>query len=155
MDIPKGMVREGVRVEYALPIWSNELVLVGRADVVEFGADNIPYPVEHKVGKRRAQHADEVQLCGQVLCLEEMFGESIPEGALYYQRSRRRRKVVITSTLRKETQRVIEEVRTLLQQGTLPPPAADERCHHCSLMDICMPFADRWIQEERDDPDDS
>lgn len=155
VDIPHGMLREGVRVEYALPVWSDELVLVGRADVVEFEADNIPYPVERKAGKRRAQHADEVQLCGQVFCLEEMFETSIPEGALYYHRSRRRRKVMITSTLREETKRVIEEVRTLLQQKTLPPPVADARCQHCSLMDICMPFADRWIYEERDDPDAS
>jgi CRISPR-associated protein Cas4 len=155
VDIPVGMVRDGVRVEYALPLWSDELGLVGRADVVEFGESGIPYPVEHKVGKRRAQHADEVQLCGQVFCLEEMFETSISEGALYYARSRRRRVVPITSALRAETQRVIQEVRTLLQQGTLPPPVADERCRHCSLMDICIPFADRWIQEERDDPDDS
>lgn len=155
VDLPQGMVRDGVRVEYALPLWSDELGLVGRADVVEFGENGFPYPVEHKVGKRRAQHADEVQLCGQVFCLEEMFETSISEGALYYARSRRRRIVPITSALRAETQLVIEKVRLLLQQRTLPPPAADERCRHCSLMDMCMPFADRWIQEEKDDPDDS
>lgn len=155
VDIPVGMVRDGVRIEYALPLWNDKLGLVGRADVVEFAENGIPYPVEHKVGKRRAQHADEVQLCGQVFCLEEMFETSISEGALYYARSRRRRVVPITSALRAETQRVIEEVRTRLQQGTLPPPVSDERCQHCSLIDICLPFADRWIQEERDDSDDS
>jgi len=155
VDLPQGMLRDGVRVEYALPLWSDKIGLVGRADVVEFGENGIPYPVEHKVGKRRAQHADEVQLCGQVFCLEEMFETSIPEGALYYARSRRRRIVPIAAALRAETQLVIEKVRLLLQQGSLPPPVADERCRHCSLVDICLPFADRWIQEEKDDPDDS
>ncbi len=155
VDLPQGMLRDGVRVEYALPLWSDKIGLVGRADVVEFGENGIPYPVEHKVGKRRAQHADEVQLCGQVFCLEEMFETSIPEGALYYTRSRRRRIVPITSALRAETQLVIEKVRLLLQQSSLPPPVADERCRHCSLVDICLPLADRWIQEEKDDPDDS
>jgi len=155
VDIPQGMVRDGVRVEYALPLWSDQLGIVGRADVVEFGTDDVPYPVEHKVGQRRAQHADDIQLCGQVFCLEEMFATSIPEGAVYYARSRRRRVVPITPALRAETEQVIEEVRTLLQQGRLPPPVADERCRYCSLIDTCLPFADGWIQEERDDPDDS
>ena len=150
VDLPQGMVRDGVRVEYALPLWSDKLGLVGRADVVEFGENGIPYPVEHKVGKRRAQHADEIQLCGQVFCLEEMFETSISEGALYYARSRRRRVVPITSALRADTQRVIEEVHTLLQQRTLPPPVYDERCRYCSLIDICMPAANQWIKETDD-----
>jgi CRISPR-associated exonuclease Cas4 len=150
VDLPQGMVRDGVRVEYALPLWSDKLGLIGRADVVEFGSDGIPYPVEHKVGKRRAQHADEIQLCGQVFCLEEMLQASIPEGALYYERSRRRRKVAITSTLREETKGVIEEVRTLLQQRTLPLPIDDARCRYCSLIDICMPAANQWIKETDD-----
>jgi len=150
VDIPQGAVREGVRVEYALPLWSDELGLVGRADVVEFGTDGIPYPVEHKVGKRRAQHADEIQLCGQVLCLEEMFQTVISEGALYYARSRRRRVVPITSALRAETLQVIEEVRLLLQRAQLPPPVDDARCRYCSLIDICMPAANQWIKETDD-----
>jgi len=152
VDIPHGMVRDGVRVEYALPLWSDKLGLVGRADVVEFDENGIPYPVEHKVGKRRAQHADEIQLCGQVFCLEEMFQTNIPEGALYYARSRRRRVVPITSVLRAGTLQVIEQVRALLQQAKLPPPVDDERCRHCSLVDICVPTANHWI-EETDDSD--
>ncbi|MGY4706961.1 CRISPR-associated protein Cas4 [Candidatus Bipolaricaulota sp. J31] len=83
VEIPEGIVREGVRVEYALPLWSQRLGLVGRADVVEF-PDGVPYPVEHKVGPRRARHADEVQLCAQALCLEEMLGVRVPKGALFY-----------------------------------------------------------------------
>ena len=155
VDIPQGMLRDGVRVEYALPLWSDELGLIGRADVVEFGTDDVPYPVEHKVGQRRAQHADDIQLCGQVFCLEEMFQADINEGAVYYARSRRRRVVPITPALRAEALRVIEQVRMLLQQARLPPPVADERCRYCSLIDTCLPFADGWIQEERDDSDDS
>jgi len=155
VDIPQGMLRDGVRVEYALPLWSDELGLIGRADVVEFGTDDVPYPVEHKVGQRRAQHADDIQLCGQVFCLEEMFATSISEGAVYYARSRRRRVVPITPALRAEALRVIEQVCMLLQQARLPPPVADERCRYCSLIDTCLPFADGWIQEERDDSDDS
>ena len=153
VDIPQGMLRDEVRVECALPLWNDELGLVGRADVVEFGENGIPYPVEHKVGKRRAQRADEVQLCGQVFCLEEMFQTTIPEGALYYARSRRRRVVPITSALRAETLQVIKQVRALLQRAELPPPVDDERCRYCSLTDICMPTANQLFKERNDSDD--
>jgi CRISPR-associated exonuclease Cas4 len=138
VDVPEGMVREGVWVEYALPIWSERLGVVGRADVVEF-AGGLPYPVEHKVGSRWAKRADQVQLCAQGICLEEMFGVPVPAGALFYKASRRRLEVPFTPELRAEVERVVSEVRRLLGQDQLPPPVADARCPNCSLIDICMP----------------
>ena len=49
----------------------------GRADVVEFrGRPPRPVPVEYKRGKPKAHRADEVQLCAQAICLEEMFGHA-------------------------------------------------------------------------------
>lgn len=138
VDIPEGMVREGVRVEQALPLWSERLGLVGRADVVEF-VNGVPYPVEHKVGSRWAKRADEIQLCAQALCLEEMFGMPVPEGAMFYKASRKRREVAFTLELRAETLSVVRAVRLLLRQHQLPPPVADARCPNCSLIDTCMP----------------
>jgi len=139
LELPKGITRAGVRVEYALSLWSTRLGLVGRADVVEF-VQGVPYPVEHKVGPKRARHADEIQLCAQALCLEEMLGVEVPEGALFYRASRRRRKVVFTPVLRTEVERVVHEVRELLRRRKLPPPVADARCRSCSLVDSCLPF---------------
>ncbi|GEM83377.1 CRISPR-associated protein Cas4 [Meiothermus hypogaeus] len=142
VDIPEGLLREGVWVERALPIWSERLGLVGRADVVEF-VDGRPYPVEYKVGKRwpreLARKAAEVQLCAQALCLEEMFSASVPEGALFSKASQRRRPVRFTPELRAATLATISALRKLLRQDCLPPPAADERCKHCSLISVCMP----------------
>jgi CRISPR-associated exonuclease Cas4 len=143
VDIPQGMVREGVRVERALPIWCRRLGLVGRADVVEFEADGMPYPVEHKIGRKKVSLADEVQLCGQALCLEEMFGIPIPCGALFYRASMRRREVVFTSQLRMEVERIASEVRALIRDRRLSEPLADERCPDCSLIDTCTPFVPR------------
>ena len=57
----------------SIPLWSERYGLRGKADVVELRADG-PYPVEHKVGRRRGIHAD-LQLCAQALCLEEMLGQ--------------------------------------------------------------------------------
>ncbi len=88
VDDPGFEVRDGLRIERALPLFSDTLGLVGKADVVEFLPDGTPYPVEYKHGSRnkRADIAacDDVQLAAQALCLEEMFGTPVPEGALYY-----------------------------------------------------------------------
>jgi CRISPR-associated exonuclease Cas4 len=138
VDIPEGMVREGIHIERALPLWSERLGLVGQADVVEF-VDGVPYPVEHKVGSRWAKKADEVQLCAQGLCLEEMFQVPVTEGALFYKASRRRREVAFSPELRAEVLAVVSAVRLLLRQTRLPPPVADARCPNCSLIDACMP----------------
>jgi len=44
----------------------------------------LPYPIEYKRGKPKPHRADEVQLCAEAVCLEEMSGISVPEGALFY-----------------------------------------------------------------------
>lgn len=129
----------GVRVERALPLYSNTLGLTGVADVVEFLADGTPYPVEYKAGARKARIADEVQLCAQAMCLEEMLRVSVPEGSIYYDRSRRRRVVVFTDELRARVAYASHEVKKLLDSEELPPPVADERCESCSLLETCMP----------------
>lgn len=152
VDLPHDYTAEGVRVELAVPLWSERLGLIGRADVVEFLPDGTPYPVEYKAGPRRARRADEVQLCAQALCLEEMLGRPVLRGALYHHGSRRRREVRFTPELRSQVERVVLDVRRLLQIGSMPPPAADERCRDCSLVDACMPFALRnlpdWLERE-------
>ncbi|MEM1042772.1 MAG: CRISPR-associated protein Cas4 [Bacteroidota bacterium] len=144
VDTPKGMTRDGLRTEHALPLFSDALGLAGRADAVEFEADGTPFPVEHKVGSRKkgglARRADEVQLCAQALCLEEMFERDVPAGALYYRKSRRRHEVAFSSALRVETQEVIRKTRGLLRVRRLPPPVADARCPRCSLIETCMPY---------------
>ncbi|MGE3972502.1 MAG: hypothetical protein AB7E78_14240 [Porticoccaceae bacterium] len=38
----------GAWVEYALPVWSDRIGLIGRCDAVEFWPDGIVYPAEYK-----------------------------------------------------------------------------------------------------------
>src|SRR6266567_8319359 len=83
---------EDMRIERAVPLWSRRLGLVGRADVVEFHGE-APFPVEYKVGPRRKWGHDDLQLCAQALCLEEMTGQEVRHGAIYYHGSRRRKEV--------------------------------------------------------------
>lgn len=143
VDEPGVEVRAGLRVERALPVWSERLGLIGKADIVEFEPDGSPFPVEYKHGtKRKAQHiaaCDDLQLAAQAVCLEEMTGRAVPEGALFYASSKRRRIVPITRVLREEVERAVAGVRTLLGDAQLPAPVNDERCKACSLIDICQP----------------
>jgi CRISPR-associated exonuclease Cas4 len=146
VDQPGVEVRKGLRVERALPIWHDEIGLVGKADVVEFEPDGTPYPVEYKHGSRHKAAAiaacDDVQLAAQAMCLESMTSRGVPEGALYYASSRRRRIVAITPELRARVIENARAVRAMLTDGRLPPPTADtRRCQGCSLRDRCQPDA--------------
>ena len=139
VDIPEDDQIADIRVERALPLWSHQLGIRGIADVVEFGSDGIPYPVEYKSGTKKVRLADNIQLCAQALCLEEMLDCSIPTGAIYHAASKRRREVSIDAKLRSQTQAIIIAIRELFLTQQLPPPVNDERCADCSLIDACMP----------------
>lgn len=151
VDEPTSERRSTLTIERALPIFEDELGLVGRADVVEFhhdlaGALIRVVPVEYKHGKRHRAIHDDVQLCAQALCLEWMFGVQIDEGEIFHVSSKKRREVALDDVLRRHTRRVIAETRDLLSQRELPAPVADKRCAKCSLKDSCMPFV---IQRQR------
>lgn len=146
VDDPGFEFRRGLRVERALPVWSDALGLIGKADVVEFEPDGTPYPVEYKHGSRHkaAEIAacDDVQLAAQALCLQEMTGRTVAEGALYYAGSRRRRVVTIDKALCQQVQQARHGVAAMLASGVLPPPTTDtRRCKACSLRDRCQPQA--------------
>ena len=140
--------RDGVKTLRSLPLVSREHGLAGVADVVEILADGTPRPVEYKSSKAPKTHklgkfAEEVQLCAQALCLEEMFDATIPGGFIYHAGSHKRREVPFTPDLRAAVLAARDGVRDLLRDRVLPPPAADDRCRLCSLFDECEPFAPR------------
>ncbi len=146
VDKPGVEVRAGLRIERALPLWSDVLGLIGKADVVEFEPDGTPYPVEYKHGSRHKAAdiaaCDDVQLAAQAMCLEEMTARPVVEGALYYASSKRRRVVPITDALRAQVRDIGEAIRAMLASGSLPPPTQDtRRCKGCSLHDRCQPEA--------------
>lgn len=139
-DTLRHEVKEGVRVEYALPVWSDRLRLSGRCDVVEFHSDGSLYPVEYKHGKRRRWFNDDLQLTAQALCLEEMFGRPVVKGAIFHQGSKRRREVIFDAILREAVAKAACAVHNLLSCEKRPPPVEDtRRCPECSLRDICQP----------------
>jgi CRISPR-associated exonuclease Cas4 len=154
VDQPGMELRKGLRVARALPLWHDTLGLIGKADVVEFEPDGMPYPVEYKHGTRHKAAAiaacDDVQLAAQAMCLEQMTGHVVAEGALFYASSKRRRVVHISAHLREQVMAIAEAVRAMLTSGVLPPPTADtQRCKGCSLRERCQPEAMGRLRDRR------
>ena len=138
--------RSGVTIERSVALRSLRLGVSGIADVVEIHDGNRPFPIEYKRGRPEAHRADEVQLCAQAMCLEEMLDRPVPEGALFYGRSRRRKAVVFDAELRALTERVAADTRSLLAAGDTPPPEFEARkCNACSLKEVCQPHWPRHI----------
>ena len=122
---------------------SDRLRLVGKADVVEFhpqlSRPEVPFPVEYKRGKRKKWDNDDVQLCAQALCLEEMLGVAVSHGAIFHIKTKRRREVAFTSALRGKTEAAARRLHELIASGITPPPVLKPQCQGCSLVEICLP----------------
>ena len=141
VDEPGYELKAGVRVERALPLWSDRLGLIGKADLVEFHPDGTIFPVEFKHGRKRQKVHDDLQLAAQAMCLEDRLGRPVPKGAIFHASSHRRREVAITPALRQLVIETAGAIRAMLTSGELPPPVNDARCKECSLKDICQPEA--------------
>jgi CRISPR-associated exonuclease Cas4 len=142
-DEPGRRKVRGIRRVNALPLASRRLGIAGVADLVEFhcvGDAEVPFPIEIKRGKSKVHRADEVQLCAQALCLEEMTGVAVPDGALFYAETKRRLPVVFDAELRDLTEATIAELRDIFGTLRTPPPTLHKaRCKSCSLLDLCRP----------------
>ena len=135
--------RPGIVVVRAAMLRSTRLGLKGIADAVEFtrGADERwqAYPVEYKRGARQRRAHDDVQLCAQAMCLEEMTGMTVPEGAIFHAKSQRRRVVALDPALRTLTEETAARLRAMVRAREVPPPVNDARCEECSLREACRP----------------
>lgn len=134
----------GLRRVMTLPLACKRLNIVGVADVVEFhprgDGVEVPYPIEYKRGKPKLHRADEVQLCAQALCLEEMTGVAVPEGALFYAETKRRLVVPFDAELRSLTEEAAQAFGEVFASARTPPPTVHKkRCKACSLKYLCRP----------------
>ena len=149
--------REGILILRDLPVCSHTLGLSGKCDVVEFhqaeqgiplhGEEGLwlPFPVEYKRGAPKSHCADELQLCAQAMCLEEMLYCHIESGALFYGEVRRRTSVSFSQELRQRIQDMAEEMHQLYSRGYTPRVKPSKGCGSCSLKDLCLP---RLIKEK-------
>jgi CRISPR-associated exonuclease Cas4 len=138
-DLPGQSRRHDLRTVRGLSLASRRLGLTGRADVVEFRPE--PFPFEYKRGRRKPNDCDLVQLCAQALCLEEMLGQSVPRGAIFYGEPRRRLEVEFSPQLRARTETLAAEMHRLYKSRETPPAKPGNYCQKCSLLNICLPQA--------------
>jgi CRISPR-associated exonuclease Cas4 len=154
-----GETRPGVRISRGLPVWSDAHGLRGVCDIVEIHKDGTLLPVEYKRGRPKAHRADEIQLCGQAICLETSFERepgSIQSGYLFYGKQQRRTAVTFDATLRALTLEIAEKVRAMVDQGQTPTAAYNPKlCDRCSLIHLCQPKCmrikrgvDHWFQSQ-------
>ncbi|MEH2415419.1 CRISPR-associated protein Cas4 [Nostoc sp.] len=123
-------------------IWlkSEQYKLIGKSDLIEAESGEI-YPVEYKRGRKGEWDNDELQVCAQALCLEEMTGQPVNTGYIYYAHSHQRQLVEINQELRQSAIATIESVTNLLETGFMPEPVYSKRCQGCSLYSQCLPKA--------------
>lgn len=148
-DSPETTVEDGIKIARSLQVRSNRLGVYGVCDVVEFRSEG-PVPIEYKLGKPKAHRADEVQLCAQAVCLEEIFDAHIPEALLFYGKTRRRCPVPLDSELRSLTEKVAADVHNLINSGKTPPGEYQHKlCSACSLRNVCLPKRKKEVKNVR------
>ena len=152
---PESETRGDLLILRGLRVASPALRLGGVCDVVEFhrspsgvplmGREGLwlPYPVEYKKGSDQTRESDEVQLCGQALCLEDMMCCQIPEGSLFYGETRRRTRVAFDEPLRQRTFSLLQEMLGHMARGHTPAAKPHKGCNACSLRDVCLPKLSR------------
>ncbi len=146
--------RGDIRTVRQLRMRSFRLGLTGIADAVEFHLADAehpgvklphargrwyPYPVEYKRGRPKRNNCDRAQLCAQAICLEEMLGLTIHEGALFYGETRHRVSVPLDTALRQETEDASRHFHELIESGITPPAQEGPHCKSCSIRELCLP----------------
>lgn len=143
--------RGNLLITRGLHIKSSVLGMSGICDVVEFHKSDSgvsissynglwePYPVEYKKGLPKTNDADELQLCAQAICLEEMLLCHIPQGSLFYGENRRRTVIDFTDALRLRVYSMAEEMHDLWKKEYTPKVKPQKGCNACSLKEICVP----------------
>lgn len=136
---------QGRTIHRRLWVWSDRLQIAGFADFVEISRSAPPtphslVPVEYKHGQQGKWDNDQIQLCAQALCLEEMTGQRIDKGEIFYWRSRRRVTIPFDDHLRQTTEQAIQQAHRLLAEGSIPAPIQErQKCAQCSIQPICLP----------------
>jgi CRISPR-associated exonuclease Cas4 len=150
--------RGAVLLSRAMPVKSHNLKITGECDMVELyqSDDGVSiqgrdgrwklYPVEYKRGSPDSRGADEIQLCAQAICLEEMFVTEIKEGAIYYGESRHRKIVLFTEELRNTVRINTEEMHRLFERGYTPKAKFTKACKNCSIYELCEPELSKYMK---------
>ena len=143
VDVPKNLRRADRRCVTGMWLVSHRLGLIGKGDLIEFNPNDagqlIPYPVDFKRGKKRRWDNNEVQLCAQAMCLEEMLDLRVPRGAIFHIKSQHREEVEFDEVLRDKTLRAATRLKEIIERRETPLAKFQPKCKGCSLFEWCMP----------------
>lgn len=147
-------LKNDIRIIRSMPIASQKLKIRGKCDVVELKPNEdgfyfskydkkyVVYPIEYKRGKPKLEDSDIMQLLAQAMCLEEMLGLRIEEGACFYFETRRRQQVIFTEEIRARLISILEEMNNYYSRKYTPKVKKSQKCKACSLKDLCLPELD-------------
>ena len=138
--------RKDIVHEFGVELSSKKYGLFGQADVIKYEfmsakknqLKNVS-PIEYKRGKKKKDKSDDIQLCAQGLCLEEMTGLKIEKGFIFYFSDRTKIEVAFDEELREETKKCIENVHSLYFEGIVPKAEYKKGCESCSMKEVCFP----------------
>ncbi len=136
--------RGSVKTERAIPLISRQLGLFGVADLLEIheredGNKTTYSLVEYKRGKPKPDDRDEVQLCAQAICLEEMRNTDIEDGYIFYDMIKNRHRVDFSVILRERVRELALAMHSYYEQALTPVAVKSRKCKNCSMANICLP----------------
>ncbi len=137
--------RGDIKTARSVPLASRTLGLFGVADVIEIQktpgeGSGVRYSIiEYKRGKPKPDERDEVQLCAQAICLEEMLNITLDCGYMYYGETKHRHRVLLDGFLRDRVKTLTRRMHELWARGETPSATRGKHCKNCSLTGICVP----------------
>lgn len=143
----------GTVQERSVRVYNDEWDLYGVLDCLEFrkseGGVVLPQRegkyavsiVEYKVTAPKAnvfRREDAMQLLGQKICVDGLFGCNA-ETFFFYKDTHRRERVIFSREDYDFLRKTLAEMRVLLSSGIIPPISKGQYCGGCSFKDICLP----------------
>ena len=140
--------------ERAVAVYNDFYKLVGKIDALELTrspqglyvskyGDKFDFAIiEYKKAKPKIGGDygmdDAIQMYGQKLCVDEMFGCDA-KMILYYCDIKKRINVSVNKELHDLFFKVYQEVIFALSNNIIPQKESDQSCGGCSLADVCLP----------------
>jgi CRISPR-associated exonuclease Cas4 len=134
-----GIHERTVREGEGLTVWSDRLGIIGRVDQVK-QVEGEWFITEFKKGGLGEHSSDQVQLCALAMCFEEMHGETLERGFIFYNKTRERLEIPFDTALRATVEITVKAMRELADGNTFPAITPNRnKCRGCSVKEICQP----------------
>ena len=131
--------------------------LQGSIDLVERHASGAVRVVDHKTG-RIPEPRPETVGSGEVLqptlyalAAEEMLGEPVAVGRLYYSTIAQNYTAIdvpLHDGTRRRAQHVLEAINQAIVNGTLPAAPREGGCKNCEYLPVCGPYEEERVKEK-------